>query len=245
VDISHGRYPVPAPAAALLMQDIPCTGSNVAMELVTPTGAALLKTICSNFGPLPPCTPRKVGYGAGTNVRNDNVPNLLRAIKADTCQSEANIPADPMVAVLEAEVDDLNPEVFSHLFNILLDDKDVLDFFTSPVSMKKNRPGSLMTVLASPNATSRLSQIIIEQTSTLGVRYRLESRFIVERHQEMINTPWGNVRLKTCKLPSGGQRFKPEYDDCHTIAVKYNIPLVDVLAVINRLAGEKYSGNAS
>ncbi|MEN6463198.1 MAG: nickel pincer cofactor biosynthesis protein LarC [Syntrophomonas sp.] len=239
VDISHGRYPVPAPATALLLQDIPCYGSDVAMELVTPTGAALLKTLCSHFGTLPPSIPRKVGYGVGSKVRNDNVPNLLRVITADPVLPTADSSAGPMVAVLEAEVDDLNPEVFSHLYNVLLEDKDILDFFTSPVIMKKNRPGFLMTILASPNAASRICQIMIEQTATLGVRYRLESRLIVERHQEIINTPWGEVRLKIWKLPSGGNRFKPEYDDCHAIAVKYNIPLVDVLTTLNHLISEK------
>lgn len=240
VDISHGRYPLPAPATALLLQDIPGYGSDVDMELVTPTGAALLKTLCSQFGPLPPCIPRKIGYGAGTKVRNDNVPNLLRAIKADNSLPAADKSAQPLVAVLETEVDDLNPEVFSHLYNVLLEDKDVLDFFTSPIIMKKNRPGFLMTVLASPTAAPRLSQTLIEQTGTLGVRYRLESRFIVERWQEFITTPWGEVRIKICKLPSGGNRIKPEYDDCHAVAVKYNIPLIDVITTVTRLIGEKY-----
>ncbi|MGI5920345.1 MAG: nickel pincer cofactor biosynthesis protein LarC [Syntrophomonadaceae bacterium] len=238
IDISHGRYPVPAPATALLLKDIPCHGSDAGMELVTPTGAALLKTICSQFGPLPACIPRQVGYGAGSKLRRDKVPNLLRVVRADSYIPSADRP-DPRVAVLETEVDDLNPEVFSHLYSYFLSDQDVFDFFTSPVIMKKNRPGTLITLLAAPHAAQRLSQSLIEQTSTLGVRCRMETRLMAEREQEKLTTPWGEVRIKRWILPSGRIRFKPEYDDCQAIAAEYNLPLVDVLAAIDRWAANR------
>lgn len=238
INISHGKFPVPAPATALLLRDIPCCGTDVSMELVTPTGAALLKTICSQFGVLPACTPHKIGYGAGSNVRNDGVPNLLRVILADQFLPGEKFGPESAVAIIETEVDDLNPEVFSHLYEILFADTEVLDFYTSSIIMKKNRPGFLLTLLCRPDSLTRLARILLDQTGTLGVRYRYESRFTLKRHLRTIQTPWGAVRIKSAELPGGGYRTKPEYEDCHAIALKHQIPLIEVMKMVNGLIEE-------
>lgn len=130
-----GGYYLPAPAAALLLKGIPCFSAPVAMEQLTPTGAALITSIASSFGPLPDCTPLEIGYGTGTNLREDRVPNLLRVVKASLVP--ALKPGQEIVGVLEAEVDDINPELLDYLFEMLLSDKDVLALYTSAVMIKK------------------------------------------------------------------------------------------------------------
>ncbi|PKM78750.1 MAG: TIGR00299 family protein [Firmicutes bacterium HGW-Firmicutes-15] len=233
VDISHGRYPLPAPATALLLSGFPCVFSNVGMELVTPTGAALITSIASPLLAPHPFIPHRVAYGAGTNERKDKVPNLLRLIRG-----EFITPSEPgeAVAVLETEVDDLNPEIFSHLYHVFGSHPDVLDFFTSPIYMKKNRPGTLITIITRPDSSEKLSQLLIQESGSLGVRYRLQKRYIASRSERPVDTPWGPVRVKIAHLPMGGMRAKPEYEDCHAIALRHNLPLLEVYSVINALA---------
>ncbi|MDD3364825.1 MAG: nickel pincer cofactor biosynthesis protein LarC [Syntrophomonas sp.] len=232
VDISHGRYPLPAPATALLLSGFPCVFSNVGMELVTPTGAALITSIASPLLDPPPFIPNRIAYGAGDYVRKDNVPNLLRLITgvfiAPSLQGEA-------VAVLETEVDDLNPEIFSHLYQLFGSHPAVLDFFTTPVYMKKNRPGSLITLITRPDSSEQLVQLLIQESGSLGVRYRLQKRYIASRSERPVDTPWGPVRVKFAHLPRGGMRAKPEFEDCQAIALRQNLPLLEVYSVINAI----------
>ncbi|MDD2619482.1 MAG: nickel pincer cofactor biosynthesis protein LarC [Syntrophomonadaceae bacterium] len=233
VDIDHGRYPLPAPAAALLLKGIPAFPTNCEMELVTPTGAAIITSLTASFGTMPQCTPQEIGYGAGSKPRADRIPNLLRAVKASlSCHSQTN---QEMVAVLEAEIDDLNPELMGYLFEKLLLEEDVLDLFTTPVLMKKNRHGFLITVIANTKATEKVAGILFRESSTLGVRHRLQTRSVLLRHHESIHTPWGTVRIKIARLPGGGSRVKPEFEDCRSIAVTHNIPLQQVYAAVNKL----------
>ncbi len=232
VDISHGRYPLPAPATALLLSGFPCVFSNVGMELVTPTGAALITSIASPLLDPPPFIPNRVAYGAGDYVRKDNVPNLLRLIRGDFIT-----PSEPgeAVAVLETEVDDLNPEIFSHLYHLFGSHPAVLDFFTAPIYMKKNRPGTLITLIARPESSEQLAQLLIQESSSLGVRYRLQNRYAASRTESTVDTPWGPVRVKLARLPSGGMRAKPEFDDCQAIALRHNLPLLEVYSVVNAI----------
>lgn len=239
VDIEHGRYPLPAPATALLLKGVPCFSAPVAMELVTPTGAALITSLASSFGPMPDCTPLAIGYGAGTKVREDRVPNLLRVIKGGLTPSLKA--GQESVAILEAEVDDLNPELLGYLFETLLQDEDVLDLYTSPVMMKKNRPGFLLTIIARPAAVDKVAGMLFRESTTLGVRHRLQARTILPRHYESIQTPWGPVRIKVAHLPEGELRAKPEFEDCRAIATAHNLPLPQVYAAINQLLNQQHA----
>ncbi|MDD4801877.1 MAG: nickel pincer cofactor biosynthesis protein LarC [Syntrophomonas sp.] len=233
VDISHGRYPLPAPATALLLSGFPCIFTNVAMELVTPTGAALITSIASPLAAPSPFIPNRIAYGAGDYVRNDNVPNLLRVIKGDFASSPES---EEVVAVLETEVDDLSPEIFSHLYDLFGTHPDVLDFFTTAIYMKKNRPGTLITLITYPDKANTLANLLIQESGSLGVRIRQQSRIIAPRCEHLVETPWGPVRVKIAPLPLGGAKIKPEYEDCHTIASRNNLSLIEVYSVINNIA---------
>lgn len=237
VDIEHGRYPLPAPATALLLKSVPCFSAPVAMELVTPTGAALITSIAASFGPMPDCTPLAIGYGAGAKVREDRVPNLLRVVKAGLNPSLGA--GQEVVAVLEAEVDDLNPELLGYLFEALIQDEDVLDLYTSPVTMKKNRTGFLLTIIARPAAIDKVVGMLFRESTTLGVRHRLQARTVLPRHYESIETPWGPVRIKVAHLPEGELRAKPEYEDCRAIAAAHHLPLPQVYAAVNQLLNQQ------
>lgn len=233
IDISHGRYPLPAPATALLLSGFPCIFTDVGIELVTPTGAALITSFSVPLQNPPPFIPVQIGYGAGDLVRKDNVPNLLRVVKGNFIAASES---SDEVAVLETEVDDLNPEIFTHLHSLFSAHSGVLDFFTTPISMKKNRPGTLITLIARPDNCRQLADLLMQESGSLGVRYRMQKRYIASRSESSLDTPWGPVRIKIAYLPLGGTRVKPEYEDCQAIAVQHKLSLLEVYSVINALA---------
>jgi hypothetical protein len=232
VDISHGRYPLPAPATALLLSGFPCVFTNIGMELVTPTGAALITTFSSPLVDLPPFIPNRVAYGAGHNLRKDNVPNLLRLVRGDFISASQS---GELVAVLETEVDDLNPEIFSHLYRLFGSHPAVLDFFTSPVYMKKNRPGTLITLLTTPDSSNKLAHLLMQESGSLGVRFRMQGRYVASRSESHVDTPWGPVRVKLARLPLGELRAKPEFEDCQAIAIHHKLPLLEVYSTVNTI----------
>jgi len=233
IDISHGRYPLPAPATALLLSNFPCVFTDAGIELVTPTGAALLTSIASPLIDFFPFIPQKVAYGAGSYIRKDNVPNLLRVVKADSARCSEQ---EQTVAILETEIDDLNPEIFTHLAHLFNSHEAVLDYFTTPVYMKKNRPGTLITLITLPEHAELLARMLIQESGTLGVRYRMQNRYVADRSESGLETPWGTVRVKIAHLPLGGVRIKPEFDDCQAIALLHNLTLLEVYTVVNDLA---------
>ncbi len=232
VEISHGRYPLPAPATAILLQDYPCYPVSVQLELVTPTGAALLTSIAAQGATLPVFIPVRTGYGAGLFERTDGVPNLLRVVQATV--SEASGEQDT-VAILETEIDDMNPELFSHLVRIMAEHSEVVDYFITPIFMKKNRPGSLITILARPAGTEELCHLIIRETGSLGVRHRLQNRILAVRHEDSLATPWGPVRIKIARLGMDEVRVKPEFEDCAAIAQREGLPILKVYEAVNSL----------
>lgn len=234
IAMDHGLYPGPAPATALLLTGMPCRGVDVEMELITPTGAALLKGLDPVFSPLPLCKPQKIGYGAGSRLRSDSVPNLLRIIGAN----RSNFPEieKQEVAVLECQVDDMNPEAVAFLFDLLLDHPMVHDVYTTPVGMKKGRSGILLSVLCQPSAVSEISALIINHSTTLGVRFTLQDRIILKRREIIVTTAWGDVGIKIAILPDGRQRIKPEYAHCRAIAIKHGLTLQQVYQEVMRLA---------
>lgn len=225
ITIDHGVVPLPAPATAELLRGIPCYGVEAGIELVTPTGAALLKTLVKKYGDLPACSPLAIGYGAGSLQRRDQKPNMLRAILAEDSSSVASL--EP-ITVLECEVDDMNPEIFSHVFASLSANEQVKDFFVTSVQMKKNRPGFLLTLLCEPVNCRALADWLLLNTTSLGVRVSEQQRLVLPRSEITISSPWGPVRAKQAVLPDGSHRCKPEYEDCVRIAEQFQLPLGQV-----------------
>lgn len=232
ITIDHGTVPLPAPATAKLLCGIPCYGVDIDMELVTPTGAALLKTLVNSFGILPHCSPVAIGYGAGWQQRSDRIPNLVRAVLAESPGNSSSL--EPIM-VLECEIDDMNPEIFTHLFSSLGANEHVKDFYITSVQMKKNRPGFLLTLLCEPNHSRILADWLLMNTTSLGVRIYQQQRLILPRWEETIASPWGPIRCKKALLPDGTFRCKPEYEDCARIAAEYGLPLSQVYCKLAQL----------
>jgi uncharacterized protein (TIGR00299 family) protein len=218
VETAHGRLPVPAPATVELLRDVPVHAGPVEAELVTPTGAAIVTTLCRSFGPMPPMTLRAVGWGAGSLDLPH--PNLLRIFLGDP-QPEA---APHCLAVLETNLDDMNPELFDHLLDRLLA-AGALDVFYTPVIMKKSRPGTLVSVLADQAAAAALTDILLRETTTLGVRRYDVSRSCLERDWQEVDTEYGRVRVKVGRLGSETLTAAPEYEDCRRLAADSGAPL--------------------
>ena len=226
VATAHGELPVPAPATARLLENAPVYSHGPEVELVTPTGAALVATLAEAFGPWPPMTVAAVGYGAG-DKELDGVPNVLRLVVGESLEGAGS--EDPTrVSVIETNLDDINPQVIGALIPRLLD-AGALDAFTTPVYMKKNRPGFQLTVLAPRERVDILAEIVFRETTTLGVRIYPVDRRELERHHTSVETPWGPVRIKVAMLGEEEVNASPEFDDCERLAVEAGVPVKQVL----------------
>jgi uncharacterized protein (TIGR00299 family) protein len=223
VQTEHGLLPVPAPATARLLQGKPIYSRGPEMELTTPTGAALIATLANSFGPLPAMRITSTGYGAGDRDFKQHA-NVLRVLIGE----RSTAPESTLVSVIEANIDDSSPQVLGYALERLMS-AGALDASLSPLQMKKNRPGSLLRVIARPEDQERLAQIVFAETSTLGLRISTAERRVEERRIVTVETPYGPVRGK---LSSQGA-FAPEYDDCRAIAEKTGTPLPQVLAAVN------------
>ncbi len=225
VQCAHGTLPVPAPATLKLLQDAPLFSSGPQVELVTPTGAALVKTFAARFGVLPAMKIEKAGYGAGSRDFPEH-PNVLRLTIGEAAAT-LDVPSDT-VAVLEANLDDLSPQVLAYTMERLLAE-GALDVFSIPVQMKKNRPGALLTVLAKPEDSNRLTKLIFSETTTLGIRRREERRHTLIRRWESVQTHWGPVRIKIASMNGTIANYAPEYEDCRALAETHHVPLKRVI----------------
>jgi pyridinium-3,5-bisthiocarboxylic acid mononucleotide nickel chelatase len=228
---AHGQIPLPAPATVALLKGVPIIGSDIEKELVTPTGAALLSSLAAGFGPIPPMTLTAVGYGAGG--RDLPVPNVVRLLLGDQAVP-ASLGAESVV-VLETNIDDLNPQIYDHVMARLFK-AGALDVFLTPIQMKKNRPGTLLRVICRPGDSGPLTDILLRETSTLGVRQQIMGRMSLPREFRTVTTPYGNVRIKIAKLGDGTRRAAPEYDDCRRLAEDTGAPLRDVYRAAERAA---------
>jgi uncharacterized protein (TIGR00299 family) protein len=231
VECEHGAFPVPAPATVELLKGAPVYSSGIQAELVTPTGAAIVSTLVKRFEPFPAMTIEKVGYGAGTRDfrRHANVLRITIGTALGENQGEDATPASlETVSILEANLDDLNPQVFGYVMERLLE-AGALDVFGTPVNMKKNRPGTLLTVLSKPEAAANLAQIIFAETTTLGVRQREEKRQVLSRTWRTISTHFGDVRIKISSMNRTITGYAPEYEDCRRIAAEQRVPLKMVM----------------
>src|SRR5580692_1960931 len=228
VKCAHGTFPVPAPATVELLAHAPVYSSGLQAELVTPTGAAIVKTLASRFAAFPEMKIEKSGYGAGSSDFPGH-PNVVRLTLGQSASSAiAANTASEIVTVLEANLDDLNPQVFGYVMDRLLDE-GALDVFGMPVQMKKNRPGTLLTVLCRPEDSGKLTQLIFTETTTLGVRRRDEMRQTLARRWQSVGTQWGEVRIKIASMNGTVTNYAPEYEDCRRIAAECHVPLKQVI----------------
>ncbi len=216
----HGLYPVPAPATAKLIRGVPASSGGLDGERLTPTGAAILTDVADAWGTLPPMTVVKTGCGAGTRNFPD-IPNVLRMFWGEAEEAAAAV---PQVAVLECCVDDLPPQVLAYTAGRLLE-AGALDAWTTPIVMKKGRSGHLLTVLARPDAVERIGDILLRETGSLGLRYRLESRIELDRTFATVRTRFGRIRIKSGSRQNRQGRSWPEYEDCVAAAGKHGVPL--------------------
>lgn len=229
VSCLHGELPVPAPATLAILQNSPVYGSGVDQEMVTPTGAAIITCLASSFETLPEMYINKIGYGAGKRIFESR-PNLLRVIAGEKSKKKAIFQNDEII-VIEASIDNMNPEIFGFLIDRLFED-GALDVCLIPVFMKKNRPGTLVQALCSREMQAAVTKRILSETTSLGVRYHEVKRSKLVRKHAKKTTPFGEIEVKSVVDPCGVERFVPEYEVCRKIAVEKNIPLRRVYEVI-------------
>jgi uncharacterized protein (TIGR00299 family) protein len=232
VEAAHGSLPVPAPATAELLKDIPIYSSGVEGELVTPTGAAIVTTLASGFGPMPPMKVGRIGYGAGEKdfPRHPNIARLFVGEKAEIDQARPQPAAESeeAVSVIEANVDDMSPQLYGFFVERALT-AGALDVTCTPVQMKKNRPGMLISVVADPDKCDELARLVFEQTTTIGVRIYQARRKVLQREVVTVETAYGPLNVKVAWLDGKVVNVAPEYDDCRRIAEEKGVPLKQVL----------------
>jgi uncharacterized protein (TIGR00299 family) protein len=232
VRCAHGDFPVPAPATARLLTNVPVYGKGTS-ELVTPTGALLVTGYAKEFGPLPIMRVEQIAYGAGDRDPKD-APNVLRIFKG-TRVSEAN--AETVVKI-ECEIDDMNPQLFGPLMDSLLA-AGALDVFYTSVQMKKSRPGTLITVVAPPGKRAALGDILFRESTTIGIRYEEMSRTCLDRTVETVHTPYGDVRFKIARRDGRELNAAPEFADCERLAAEHGVSIkaVQAAAIKSRTVG--------
>ena len=231
VQAAHGSLPIPAPASLELLKDVPIYSSGVEGELVTPTGAALITTLAAGFGPIPAMKVERIGYGAGAR-EIPGQPNLARLLLGESTEPvtvQPGPPGDEVVSVIEANVDDMSPQLYGFFIDRALA-AGALDVTCTPIQMKKNRPGILLSVLCTPEKCDALAQMLFEQTTTIGVRIYEARRKVLERELVSVQTPYGTVKVKVAKRDGKVLNVAPEYEDCQRLATEKDVPLKQVMA---------------
>jgi uncharacterized protein (TIGR00299 family) protein len=233
IECAHGMLPVPAPATAELMKGMPVYRHSVRGEMVTPTGAAILKVCAKRIGRMPALKVSRIGYGAG-GEQFGSFPNLLRIVIGESggcCEAET-------VGIVETEMDDMSPAIYDYLSGRLYG-AGAHDVYVTQIMMKKNRPGQLLTVLCPPEKIPLMADIIFTESTTLGVRFGESERLVLSRAMVSVRTPHGRVRVKLAKRPDGQISASPEYDDCARLAAEKGVPLRRVIAAATQAAGEE------
>jgi uncharacterized protein (TIGR00299 family) protein len=240
VTMEHGTFPVPAPATAELLKGIPIQSGPVEGELVTPTGAAIASTLATRFGPMPPMTLGQIGYGAGTRKYDDH-PNMLRALMGEAAGLDET---HEDVVVIESNIDDMNPQGFGYLMDKLFED-GALEVFYTPVQMKKNRPGTLVTVIVPQEKFGSVTATLFRESSTIGLRHTRASRIELAREIVPVKTKFGRIRVKVSSLDGSRTQVQPEYEDCRKIASSRKLPLKEVQAAALAAFRETQPGAAA
>jgi uncharacterized protein (TIGR00299 family) protein len=226
---AHGVFPVPAPATLRLLNDAPIYSTGIQSELLTPTGALILSEYSSGFGPIPMMRVDRVGYGAGDRDLGET-PNVVRLLVGDAADQRPADAAATHVVSIECEIDDMNPQIFGLLMDRLYA-AGALEVFYAPVQMKKNRPGTLMTIVARPEHRSSLTELVFRETTTIGVRYQEMSRECLDREMVTVPTTFGPVRFKVARRGKQLMNAQPEFDDLTKLATEHQMPVKEVQSV--------------
>ena len=220
VKMAHGQFPIPPPAVAELLKGVPFYATDIKGELLTPTGAAVITTVCTEYGPIPQMTTEVTGYGAGTREYPD-FPNVLRVMVGETV---ADSVSDERLWMLETNLDDASPQIIGHLMERVFD-LGALDCFFTPVQMKKNRPGVLLSALCGRNEKEALMRLLFTETTTLGIRSYEVSRRALARSVVQVETQYGPIDVKVAHLDGRVVNEMPEFEQCREAAAKANVPL--------------------
>jgi pyridinium-3,5-bisthiocarboxylic acid mononucleotide nickel chelatase len=234
VRTEHGVFPVPAPATVSLLKNAPVYSSGIQSELLTPTGALILSEFATAFGPIPPMTIDKVGYGAGDRELKET-PNVLRVLvgEAEASKTQAPGPKTMKVVVLECEIDDMNPQIFGVLMEKLYT-AGALEVFYSAVQMKKNRPGTLMTIVAKPEQREAMTDLVFRESTTIGIRHQELSRECLDREMVTVTTSLGPVRFKVARRDGRVLNAQPEFEDLAKLSAERGIPIKDAQALAHK-----------
>ncbi len=236
VKCAHGLMPIPAPGTAALLKGVPLAATTIKGELTTPTGAAILTTVVQEWIEAPAMTIESIGHGAGQRELLEQ-PNLLRLFVGTATAREGEAPVEPCsdrVWVLETNLDDVTPEVIGYCCERLIA-AGALDVFSTPIQMKKNRPGVLLSVLTPEAGVDALEAILFRETATLGIRRYAVQRHKLRREAVTVETPWGPVRGKRGWREGGPDVVTPEYEDCARVARQHGIALRDVYMAVERV----------
>ena len=233
VEIAHGRFPVPPPAVVSLLRGAPIYSTEVKGELVTPTGAAIIKAVTEEFGPLPPMVVNSIGYGAGAREYQD-FPNALRVVIGET--TDRTVEGVERLVMLETNIDDMSPQVFGYVMEKAFE-LGALDCYFTPVQMKKNRPGTLVSILCKPAQQTVLGEMLLVETTTLGVRSYEVDRVALQRAIVTVETPYGPIDMKEVRMDGRLLRAMPEYEQCRKTAREAGVSLQEV----ERLALKAYA----
>jgi uncharacterized protein (TIGR00299 family) protein len=221
----HGLLPVPAPASVELLKGVPVYSSDIKFELTTPTGAVLISSLAAGFGPMPGMNISKIGTGAGDKNFKEQ-PNILRILIGKESRTQTND-----ITVIETNIDDMNPQVYDYVMERLFK-AGALDVFLTQIMMKKNRPGTMLTVLTETDSKDEMIDIILKETTSIGLRFYNAGRKILQREIKEKKTKYGPVKVKIASTGKKDRRVSAEYDDCRKIAEKFNIPLIEVLKTV-------------
>jgi uncharacterized protein (TIGR00299 family) protein len=231
VQCAHGTLPIPAPATAELVKGKPVYASGVQGELLTPTGAAILTTLSADFGPMPAMAVETIGYGAGTS--EPAIPNLLRVMIGRAAETILDCDMEH-VAVLETNIDDMNPQIYEYLITKVLQ-MGALDIYITPVQMKKNRTGMLVTLVCALEEVGQFANFLLRETTTIGLRWRSENRLKAWRRIESMETPYGRINFKIARIGTETINVAPEYEDCLRAALERKVPLKQVMAEAHKI----------
>jgi uncharacterized protein (TIGR00299 family) protein len=226
VDMDHGRYPVPPPAVAELLKGVPFYSTEIIGELVTPTGAAIITTVCAGYGPIPQLSLERAGYGAGTREYK-KFPNALRVLIGEeevSLTAKSRESADERLWMIETNMDDISPQILGHVMDRAFE-LGALDCYFTSVQMKKNRPGVLLSVLCREEQRAPLSELLFSETTTLGIRAHEVERRALERRIVTVETQYGPIDVKVAQLNGHIIKEMPEYEQCRQAAREANVPL--------------------
>jgi len=241
VKCAHGILPVPAPATMELLRGKPIYSSGVEAELITPTGAAILTTLCEGFSHMPDMVVSSIGYGAGE--RELETPNILRVTLGER-PSGFSDSASTLVGVIETNIDDMNPQLYDYMISLALD-RGCLDIGIQPINMKKNRPGSCLQIICPVEKIEEMARLIFTQTTAIGLRWRIENRIVAQRSIEEMETKFGMIRIKIARFQGRIVNVSPEYEDCKELAQRSQTSIKKIMSEAVRRCEEIFSEEAT